>query len=405
MGLWRNRDFRFWWAGSLTSAIGSAMTMIALPLLVLAVTGSPGRAGVVGALEALPFAALSLPTGVIVDRYPRRALLAGAATVSALSTVAIPIAYGLDRISIAVIYAVALVNGAAGVVFEVAGVAVIPSLVDEEQQGAAAGQAEVIWNVSAIVGPPLAGLLVTKAWPALPFAIDALSFGAVALCILAIRRSLASPGPTTTGWRSDLTFGARTVTRNPRLRAMTILTITGDLLFAGIFILMTVLVRARHGSAISVGTVFALAAVGGVIGSVFAGRVERRVGLVASIVARSWATAILFPLLAVGMPVLLLGAVWGGVNVMIALMNVVQMSYIVTSMPAEVLGRVQAFMTLLAYGVLPVGTLLIGGSLQAFGSRPTVLLMSGVFAVLAVYASVSRDLRTEPVTVLAGTAT
>ncbi|HEY1487359.1 MAG TPA: MFS transporter [Micromonosporaceae bacterium] len=397
MGLWRDRDFRLWWTGNLTSAVGTAMTMIALPLLVLAITGSPGQAGGVGALEAVPYAVLSLPVGTIVDRYQRRALLVAAALVSAVSMASIPVTYAFGHLTIAQIYAVALVNGAAGVVTEVTQVAALPRLVAEDQLGTAAGQAEVIYNLSAIVGPPLAGLLLVHAWPVLPFAVDALSFAIAALSILAIRRALSGESAgRPSSWRSDLTLGAGTVRRNRRLRAMTILTIAGDLLFAGITILMTVLVRSRGGSPEEVGTVFAMAAIGGVIGSLLASRVERRIGVVASIVIRSWATAVLFPLLALDVPVLLLGVVWAAVTVSIAMMNVVQMSFLVTTIPSERLGRVQGFMTLLAYGVLPVGTLLIGGSLELFGATHTVLLMSAVLAVLAVYSSFSRDLRTVP---------
>jgi hypothetical protein len=87
------------------------------------------------------------------------------------------------------------------------------------------------------------------------------------------------------------------------------------------------------------------------------------------------------------------GLIWGIVNVMIAVMNVVQMRYLMTSMPNDLLGRVQAFITLMSYAVLPVGALLTGGLLQTIGPPATVLCFGAVFVALAVYTSASRGLR------------
>lgn len=391
--LWRNRDFVFWWCGNLASTVGSAMSLVAYPLLVLAITGSPLQTAAVAGVEAAPYAVLSLVAGVFVDRLPRRVLLVGASFASMLATATIPVTHALGSLSVAQILLVALVNGIAGVVFSVAGVAVLPQIVPVRHLGPAAGQAELIWNVSAIVGPPLAGLLIVRS-PVLPFVVDAASFGLVGLAVLAIQVSLDAQGePEPLNWRLDLTVGARRVLTQRRLRALTLVTIVGDLLFAGVAVLMTVLIKSRGGGSIGVGTIFAMAAIGGVVGSLLAARIENRLGLVRSVLVRSWVTAALFPLLALDVVPLAIGLVWSVINIMIAVMNVVQMRYIMTSIPENMLGRVQSFMTFLGYAVLPVGTLLTGVSLQAWGPRGTVLLFTAVLVVLAAYATVSRDLR------------
>jgi MFS family permease len=291
------------------------------------------------------------------------------------------------------IYVTALINGAAGVVFMVTQVATVPRLVPEDQLGPASGQAELIWNVSAVVGPPLAGLLLT-AWLALPMLADAISFAVVGCVVLGIRTGLNPDSPPLpTSLRKDLTVGIRKLAARKQLRAMTAITITGDFLFGGITVLMTVLLKHSGAPPSVIGVNFSLAAIGGVVGSLLANPVERRLGMVTSILIRSWTVAILFPLLALSVVSYLLGVIWCAINVTIALMNVVQMRYMMTSIPNEVLGRVQSFMTLLAYAVLPIGMLLTGTLLEGFGPRATVLCYAGVLLVVAFYASVSKSLR------------
>ncbi len=388
-----NSNYRLWWAGCLISDIGNAMALIAIPLIILDLTGSPLRAGVAGALEALPYALLSLPAGVLADRVSRRALLTGSCLASALATAWIPVAYWLGMLYVPEIYLVALVNGAAGVVFVVTQTAVIPRLVSEEHLGPAAGQAELIFNLSAIIGPPLAGLLLA-AWLALPMLIDAVSFAAMAFALLAIRAGLGPDAQARPpSWRGDLTTGLRKVLANPRLRALTIINIAGDLLFAGIAVLMTVVLRHSGASPAEIGLNFSLAAIGGVTGSVLASRMERWLGMATAVMTRSWIVAILFPLFGLGLAPFLIGVIWCLVNLMIAVMNVVQLRYIMTSMPDEVLGRVQSFVTFASYSVLPLGTLLTGALLGSFGPRTTVFCFSGAFVLIACYATASRGLR------------
>ncbi|MEV6523656.1 MFS transporter [Longispora sp. NPDC051575] len=393
MDLWGSRDYRLWWLGNLISTVGTAMSLIAYPLLVFAVTGSALGAGIAAACEVLPYALLSLPVGALVDRLPRRALLIGASLVSLAATGTVPVAHASDLLSPYLIYGVALVNGCAGVVFSITQVAVLPRIVRADQLGRAAGQAEVIWNLASIVGPPLAGLLITRS-ATLPFAVDALSFGVVAGCVALVRARLnADAPPAPVDWRADLTLGARRVATHRRLRALTLITVAGDLPFAGIAILITLLVRQDGGSPTGVGAVFAIAATGGVLGALAAPRIERRVGLVTAVVVRGWATVLLFPLLALGLAPVWVGLVWAGLSVTISMMNVIQMRYMLTGMPEEELGRIQAFVTLLSYAVLPVGTLGTGALIAWLGPHGTVLVYTGLMLVLAGYGTVSRDLR------------
>lgn len=95
------------------------------------------------------------------------------------------------------------------------------------------------------------------------------------------------------------------------LRALSAITLVGDMLFAGITVLMTVLMKSRSAPPAIIGAAFAVAAVGGLIGSLTAARFKRHSGLARSVMLRSWTTALLFPLLATGVPPIILGACYG----------------------------------------------------------------------------------------------
>jgi MFS family permease len=88
--LWRNRDFLLLWSGQAISTVGTRISSLAYPLLVLAVTGSPAQAGLVGFAQTLPFLVWYLPAGALVDRWNRKwvMLVADAGRAAALGSVA-----------------------------------------------------------------------------------------------------------------------------------------------------------------------------------------------------------------------------------------------------------------------------------------------------------------------------
>ena len=72
--LWLNRDYMLLWSGQIVSNIGTQVSQLAFPLLILALTGSAAQAGFAGALRALPYLIFSLPAGALIDRWDRNHL-------------------------------------------------------------------------------------------------------------------------------------------------------------------------------------------------------------------------------------------------------------------------------------------------------------------------------------------
>src|SRR5215469_1582573 len=118
--LWRNRDYLLLWVGQTLSDTGSAVSELAFPLLVLAVTHSAAQAGFVAALRALPALLLTLPAGALVDRWDRRHLMLACDAGRALALASIPTAYVFGWLSIWQLSAAAFGEGALAIIFDLA---------------------------------------------------------------------------------------------------------------------------------------------------------------------------------------------------------------------------------------------------------------------------------------------
>jgi predicted MFS family arabinose efflux permease len=404
-GLLRNnRDYLLWWCGNLASSTGNQFALVAMPLMVLLITGSPFQAGLVASMEALPYIILSLPVGAIVDRLPRRRLLVVTSIVSLVAFASIPIAYGAGHFTSAQLYVVAFVNGCATVVFSVAQQAALPMLIAKKHIGQAAGQAETVERLAAILGPPASAFMFDQWWPAAPFAVDALSFGVIVIALWRIRADMgpaSSRGParrneplTESVRRTELLSGARSLFSVPLLRDLTLLNSAGDMLFAGIALLMVVLVTNIGASGAFVGLVFSLAAVGGLLGSVVANRLVERIGLPTAVIGKHILTAALFPLFLFHLPAVGIGLIWGVISFQISIVGVIQRKYVLLETPDELLGRVQSITTFLSFGALPIGTAATGFLLQTLDADGTVTAYTVGLAALAVWSFSSKAIRT-----------
>src|SRR5579883_3054515 len=138
--LWRNRDFMLLWSGQLISSIGSQVSQLAFPLLVLAITRSPAQAGIAGALRGLPFAILCLPAGALVDRWDRRRVMLLCDSGRAIALGSIPLAFWLNRLSFIQLCLVALIEGTLFTFFSLAEAACLPRVVSKEQLPSATAQ-------------------------------------------------------------------------------------------------------------------------------------------------------------------------------------------------------------------------------------------------------------------------
>src|SRR5262245_64519390 len=155
--LWRNRDYILMVAAGMVSAVGTKVSQIALPLLVLGLTQSPVWAGLLGAAQLLPYLLISLPAGVWVDRVNRKRLLVICDLIRGALLITIPLAYYFGILGILQLFVVVFVVGICTVLFEVAELAALPHVVHWSQLAHARSLSEGITATATVVGPSLGG--------------------------------------------------------------------------------------------------------------------------------------------------------------------------------------------------------------------------------------------------------
>lgn len=214
--------FTLIWFGQLVSTIGSYMTEFALILWAWEVTGSATTLALMGFFSQLPRIPITLVASLIVDRFNRKHLMLLGDAVAALSTVGIGLLYSTGDLQIWHLYLATTLNGGFGQIQSLAYQTSISSLVPPAQLTRANSMNSAVHYGAAIFGPALAGVLYPPVGLLGIVGIDVVSFG-VAIATL-LFRPIPQPSPLATfeveTLLAKLTFGFREVWRQPRLRAL-----------------------------------------------------------------------------------------------------------------------------------------------------------------------------------------
>jgi predicted MFS family arabinose efflux permease len=377
-GLWRSHDFRQLWAAETVSQVGTQITLLALPVLAVAVLdASPLEMGVLAALETAAFLVIGLPAGAWVDRWRRKRVLVVSDLVRALALASLPLAHVLDVLSLPQLFVVAAVTGTATVFFDVAYQSYLPSLVARDQIVDGNGKLEASRAVAQVAGPGLAGVLLRYLGAPLLIAFDALSFLLSALFLGRIQHQEVVPDRSLRRrLRSEIAEGLGFVLRHPLLRRIVACTGSANL-FSSISGTLLVLfaLRTLELSESALGFVLSSGAVGGLLGAVTAARFARLVGEGRAIPLSALLLApfaALTPLAAAGPPEVLLTVGLFGFSWAVVVYNVVQVSFRQRLCPPALLGRMNASVRFLVYGTMPVGALLGGGLGTWLGLLPTL---------------------------------
>ena len=179
--VWRNRDFLLLWSGQNTSILGAQMSELAYPILVLALTHSPAKAGLVPLFFMLPFIVFGLPAGALVDRWNRKKVMLICDTIRMFAMAALPISFLTGHLSLALVYAASLTEGVGFCFFNLAETAAISQVVEKAQLPNAMAANEMGYAATSTAGPGLAGLIMasmrsTVAGAMLAFAVDSVSY-------------------------------------------------------------------------------------------------------------------------------------------------------------------------------------------------------------------------------------
>jgi predicted MFS family arabinose efflux permease len=394
--LWRNRDFTLLWAGDTLSQFGSQATTIAMPLLVLFLTGSAADAGVVGFARGLGYPLSALPGGALADRVDRRRLMIACALARALAMASVAIAIALGRPPLAQLILVALADAALSTVAMIAERGLLPEVVRPGALPDAVAANEARMAVAVIGGPPLGGALYGLA-RGLPFAADAVSFLAVALAALGIHARPALPA-------RDLGQSPAAAIREglawlwsvPFLRDGSMLYAAANLTLFAVELLGVLIARHHGASSAAVGVAFAIVGAGGVLSTLIAGWLRRRLTPRSAVLSEVWFAVICVPALLLCRSALAVGVVLGIQFLPLALSSSVVVGGRLALTPSHLRGRVQASAAFISGAVAWAGPLAIGLLFQNAGETSTVLALFGWTALVAVGGTLSRGFRQVP---------
>ncbi len=390
--LWRNTNFMLLWSGQAVSTLGSSVSRLALPLLVLALTQSPAQAGLIAALQSVPYLVFSLPAGALIDRWDRKRVMIRCDVARCLAYGSVPLAYATAHLSLAQLYVVALVRGTAYVFFNIAEVAALPRVVPAEHLSQATALNESATSASSLIGPGVAGLIIslgrtTLSGAAVAYLVDSLSYLISTLSLGFIRtpfQAERTPGAAQS-LRTEIAEGLRFLWARRPLRALALLTMGLNLFFGPLPLAVIVLARTNlHADARTLGLIFSAASAGGLLGSLGASWVKARLRVGQAIIGAVAGIAVATPLVAVApsVPVVLAG--FALIGAMLPIYNVVSISYRLRLVPDPLQGRVNSVFRLLALGSVPLGTAIGGLLLGPIGPRVEVWVIAAGFALCAV---------------------
>ena len=400
-----HRDFRLLWGGETVSELGSQVSLLAIPLLaVRTLHATTFQVGLLTAASTAAFLIVGLPAGVWVDRMRRRWVMMAADLGRVLALGSIPVAYALDALTMVQLIVVTLVTGVLTVFFDVAYQSYLPSLVGREHLVEGNAKLTGSAQVATVAGPSIAGGLVQAIGSSYAVAVDSLSFLLSALAVAGIRTPEPRPVVPEGGHpslRHDMAEGLRFVFHNPLLRAIACTTASSNLA-SGIAAAVEVvfLVRTVHASPAVIGLLFTIGGVGGVLGALVAGPLARRIGGARATIVGIFTNvgALLIPLTQPKAGLLLFGIGMLFVSFGAVVYNINQVSFRQRLCPDRLLGRMNATMRFVVWGVLPIGAL-IGGVLgTVIGLRTTLWIGAAGEAVAGVWllASPMRSMRDFP---------
>ena len=394
------------WVGQTISEFGTPVSQIAIPWI--AIKNLEESAFAVASLttvQFLPFLLFTLPAGVWIDRMSRRMVLIVGDLGRAVLLLTIPLAYAFDALTLGQLYAVGFLVGILTVFFDFAYQSYLPYLVERDQLVEGNSKLQITVSAAQGAGPAIGGGLIQALTAPYAVFVDAFSFVASGAFSAAIKKrehiEARTEGTRQSMW-VELKEGLSYVLRHPYLRPQAMCTSTsnffGSMSFA---ILLVFAARAWHMSAGVVGIGLGLGSLGWLLGAVYVGRLQNRLGvgkttlLACVLFGMPW---LLIPFAPHGFPLpflvaaILIGG-FGGV-----VYNVTQVSLRQSVTPDHLQGRMTATLRTLFWGAWPVANLAGGILAGAIGAPVTIVIggLIGMASALVVVGGPLGRLREQP---------
>ena len=383
--LWKNRDYILVWSAQVVSTFGSSVSGVIYPLLILKMSNSPAAAGIASALTSVPYIVFSLPVGALIDRLDRKRVMIICDFGRFLVLGSIALLLWSDQIQIWHIYVASLLEGSFYVFFNIAEVAALPRIVPKHLLPAAAAQNDAANSTAVILGPSFGTYLFQSFGRVMPFAFDALSFALSSISLLFIKSKFQSERKQAKRHLiEEIKEGVAWLWHQPLIRYMALLTGATNLVNAAMPLIVIVIAKEMGALDTQIGLIFSLSGIGGVVGSLIGGQIQKRFTFGQVITAAMWVQALLFPLILVMPQHWLLGVVLGGMFLVGPIYNVVQFSYRISIIPDALQGRVNSVFRLVAFGFNPLGAAIAGILLEKYGASVAVWFLGVLLFIFSV---------------------
>jgi len=401
--LWHHADFMKLWVGQTTSFFGSALTRLALPLIAaFTLNATPVDMGLLAAVGTAPSLLVGLFAGVCVDRWRRRSLLIVGDVGRALLLVTIPAAAFLGRLSMVQLYVVSFLGGILALLFDVASRSYLPTVIDRRQLVEGNSKLELSGSITAVAGPSLAGLIIQAITAPVAIVLDAVSYLISALCVFLIKRREEAPQIPRAPMLTQVQEGLAVVLRLPLLRAFAGCLATSNFsanAFFALYILFGTRVLGLNAAAL--GLVYGLGASGALVAAMVAPWVTAHLGVGRAIIVGAFLGSlevlpVVFATPRTAVALLLVSSLLGNFGWVLYNVNATSIRQAITPMALQ--GRMNATLSFLVSGMLPLGALAGGALGEVLGLRATITLaaVGSLLSVLWVLFSPVRGLARIP---------
>ena len=390
----RHRNFRLFWTGQLVSLIGTWMQSVAQGWLVLELTNDPLALGLVVAAQFTPVIVLGLFAGVLADAVPKRTALVATQAAALVLALLLGLLVQFGQVEVWHVYVLALLLGVVNAVDMPVRQAFVGEMVPREDIANAVALNSAVFNGARIVGPAIAGLLIGIAGLAACFLLNAASYAAVIVVLVAMRQWELRPAPPSALQRSvrsvvdQLAEGLRYVRDEPSIRVSLLVLGVVATVALNFQALLPLLARdVLSGDAGTYGFLMAATGVGSFASAVsmaFGQSPSMRLLLAgATVIGLATLGLALSRSLAVSLVLMLLIG-WGVIAMAATTNTIIQLTT-----PDTLRGRVMSVYTTVFAGSGPVGAL-FAASLAALADVPTALAVGGVLALATVAVAARR---------------
>jgi Major Facilitator Superfamily len=392
----RNRDFVLLQTGQALSTVGSEAAGVAYALLVLSLTHSPAKAGVAAFVRLAPWPLFALPAGVAVDRWNRKHLMILSDVVRTVAVGFLAVVIATGHVTFGVIAVVAFVEGTMYVLFNIAEIGAVRSVVATEQLPRAFATEQARLSSVYLAGPPLGGFLFGLG-RSLPFIFDAISYAFSTGTLLAMRTPFQEERVETaeTNLRAEIKEGLAWLWSHTFLRICALLFAAVNFVWGALELTIIVTARRQGLHPAAIGLLIAVIGALSLAGSLAAPWFHRVLSMRTTIIASSW--------LALGVGTYLL---WPSAYALVAgtaplaffipTQNAMIIGYRVAIVPDRLQGRVNSVARSLALMALPLGPVVAGVLLGAFSARATVFALLLWVTAIAIVTTASRTIRSAP---------